>query len=441
MKGLVMESPHASSPASDGERIEILSERYRRTRSFTEKLCESLETEDYVIQSMPDVSPTRWHLAHTSWFFETFLLREHLEKYESPDDRYNFLFNSYYNAVGEQYDRPRRGLLSRPTVSEVYDYRRRVDEEMRRIFALPAAESLAGLVEIGIQHEQQHQELMLTDIKHVFSVNPLRPAYREREEQHHHLPHLHRHGHAGRLGWVSFEEGVREVGHDGDGFAYDNELPVHRVFLEPFAISNRLVTNAEFEEFVEDGGYNRPELWLDAGWAIVQERGWKAPLYWERHDGGWRQFTLAGMQPLVPDEPVVHASYYEADAFARWAGRRLPTEFEWEIAATDEPIEGNFVGDGIPHPAPLGTHPGKRRLAQLFGDCWEWTMSHYSPYPGYRPAPGAIGEYNGKWMANQFVLRGGSCATSRDHIRRTYRNFFPGDARWQFTGIRLADEP
>jgi len=432
-----MSDPQRAGVDPGTDRTAIL-DRYHRIRAFTEDLCRTLGTEDYVIQSMPDVSPTRWHLAHTSWFFETFLLLPHLEGYRTPDERYNLLFNSYYNAIGEQFDRPSRGLLSRPTVAEVYDYRRIVDDAMAQLIQAAtdsAWPGLATVIEVGLNHEQQHQELMLTDIKHVFSVNPLRPAFRERRTQ----PA----GAATPLDWADFEEGIRSVGTEGNGFAYDNEGPLHRVFLEPFRLARRLVTSGEYRAFVADAGYEKPELWLDAGWKVVQEQGWRAPLYWEERDGEWMEFTLSGMQSLLEDAPVSHVSYYEADAYARWAGARLPTEFEWEAAAKTAAIEGNFVDDGVLHPVPSrgrGEPRDEAGLVQLFGDVWEWTMSHYSPYPGYRPAPGAIGEYNGKWMCGPFVLRGGSCATSRDHMRRTYRNFFGPAARWQFSGIRLADD-
>jgi len=425
-----MSDPHTAGVDPRTDRTIIL-DRYRRIRAFTEDLCRTLQTEDYVIQSMADVSPTRWHLAHTSWFFETFLLQPHLEGYRVPDEQYGYLFNSYYNAIGAQFDRPSRGLLSRPTVAEVYEYRRIVDEAMVQLVQ-SAPESAWGklhsVIEVGLNHEQQHQELMLTDIKHVFSVNPLRPAFCE--------PAPVPSGAVTPAGWAHFDEGIRSVGHGDEGFAYDNEGPRHRVFLEPFRLSTRLVTSGEYRAFIADGGYEKSELWLDAGWAVVREKGWRAPIYWEQRDGEWMEFTLAGMRPLQDDTPVCHVSYFEADAYARWAGARLPTEFEWEAAVGDSPIEGNFVDDGVMHPVPAR---GGKGVTQAFGDVWEWTMSHYSPYPGYRPAAGAIGEYNGKWMCGQFVLRGGSCATTRDHMRLTYRNFFGPAARWQFSGIRLAD--
>ena len=430
MATLLTETPATAASLADA---------YRTVRRFTEHLCEPLATEDYVVQSMPDVSPTKWHLAHTSWFFETFVLRPHLEGYRPVDPTYAFLFNSYYVQAGERHCRAQRGYISRPTVAQVYEYRRHVDEQVAALLdgadeALLA--TLEPLLTIGLHHEQQHQELLLTDIKHVFSVNPLRPVYRERSPESAAAP---------PLGWAGFEGGVHWIGHPAEGsgeapaaapsFAYDNESPRHRVFLEPFELATRLVTNGEYLAFMEDGGYRRPELWLSMGWATAQENEWSEPFYWEKRDGRWWNFTLSGMREVDPHEPVCHLSYFEADAYARWAGARLPTEAEWEVAAGTVPLEGNFVEDGVHHPAPA---PTGAALAQMFGDVWEWTQSQYTPYPGYRPPEGALGEYNGKFMCNQFVLRGGSCATSRTHVRRSYRNFFPPDATWQFTGVRLA---
>ena len=415
----------------------VTSERYTAVRAQTEALCAPLETEDYVVSSMVDVSPTKWHLAHTSWFFETFVLREHWPSYASRDDRYAYLFNSYYVQAGERHCRAQRGLVTRPTVEEVYAYRAHVDDAMRALLdaiAGDASHPAAPVIELGLNHEQQHQELLLTDIKHVFWTNPLRPAYLPRV--------LEAAGETPALKWITVPEGVYRVGHDADaegaGFAFDNEGPAHRVFAEPFALGSRLVTNAEYLEFVEDGGYGAAPLWLSNGWATVQQRGWTAPIYWERGDGGWTEFTLAGIRPLDPAEPVCAVSYYEADAFARWAGYRLPTEMEWEIVAASAPVDGRFVEARLFHPGPASaTAPAPQ---QLYGDVWQWTQSPYVAYPGYSPAPGAIGEYNGKWMSDQWVLRGASCATPRSHARRTYRNFFPSDARWQFAGIRLAKD-
>ena len=379
---------------------------------------------------MPDVSPTKWHLAHTSWFFETFVLTPHKEGFSAYHPDFSFLFNSYYVLAGERFFRPKRGLLSRPTVEEVYRYRAYVDEHMNALLEgaeETLMEKIAPLVEIGMHHEQQHQELILTDLKHVFSVNPLFPVYADAPPR--------ATTDVGPMAWVPFEEGLYEIGHDGKGFAYDNEGPRHRHFLEAFALSDRLVTNREYLMFMEDGGYERPELWLSLGAAAVEANGWRAPLYWHERDGEWLQFTLSGLRPVDPDEPVCHVSYFEADAYARWAGARLPTEQEWEVAARGLPRTGNFVERGHYHTMPAAEGKG---LRQMYGDVWEWTGSAYSPYPGYAPPPGALGEYNGKFMCNQYVLRGGSCATSQSHIRPTYRNFFPPEARWQFMGIRLA---
>jgi ergothioneine biosynthesis protein EgtB len=417
----------ASCPAVDhGASLE---ERYRSVRRMTEWLCEPLSAEDAVVQSMPDASPTKWHLAHTTWFFETFLL-ESQGGYESPDPLYRVLFNSYYNAVGEQHPRPRRGVITRPGLDEVRAYRRRVDEGMLELIASRGGgPEAARLVEIGLHHEQQHQELILMDVKHLFSCNPSAPAYRAGAAS----PTA---ASPGEVRWIPHEGGVVEIGHSGAGFAYDNEQPRHRVFLEPFEIASRPVANAEFLAFVEDDGYRRPELWLDDGWSRVREAGWQAPAYWRRSAEGWTQFTLSGERPLVPAEPVCHVSHYEADAFARWAGARLPTEAEWEATAAGRETEGNFVESGSLHPVPAAGDPSG--IDQLFGDVWEWTSSPYVGYPGFAPPDGALGEYNGKFMSNQMVLRGGCCATSRSHIRTTYRNFFYPHQRWQFAGLRLA---
>ncbi len=407
---------------------------YLAVRSWTEQLCEPLEVEDYVVSSMPDVSPTKWHLAHTSWFFETFVLAHYDREYRSPDPRYAYLFNSYYVQAGERHCRARRGLVTRPTVAGVYAYRAHVDEAMRRLIDRIADDEdhpAAGLIVLGLNHEQQHQELLVTDIKHVLWTNPLRPAYRA-------VPALPEREVAAST-WVDVADGVYEIGHAGQSFSYDNESPRHRVFLEPFRLATRLVTNGEFLDFMEDGGYARPELWLSAGLATVRDGHWEAPLYWERDaDSRWTEFTLGGTRAVGGaslSDPVTHLSYYEADAYARWAGARLPTEFEWEIAARGAPVEGRFVESGRLHPAPAIGSPG---LQQLYGDAWQWTQSAYVAYPNYVPAAGAIGEYNGKWMADQWVLRGASCATPESHARQTYRNFFPSPTQWQFTGLRLA---
>jgi ergothioneine biosynthesis protein EgtB len=415
-------------------KAELLLSNYKRVRRFTEELCRPLVTEDYIIQSMPDVSPTKWHLAHTSWFFETFVLMAACSDYRSPDPQYCYLFNSYYNSAGERHCRSRRGLLSRPTVEEVYRYRFHVDTHMEEFLNraqddLPG--DLASIIELGLNHEQQHQELLLTDIKHVFSINPLRPIYYESDQV--------KGGNVPALEWIEYPAGVNSIGHNSEGFSFDNELPRHRVFIEPFRFGSRLVTNGEYRDFIEDGGYKNPLVWLSDGWNLLKTNNWEAPLYWEKRDRRWWTMTLSGMREVDEIGPVCHVSYYEADAFATWAGTRLPTEVEWEIASGGLPVEGNFVESKNFQPVPAnGAASGSP--VQMFGDVWEWTSSHYSPYPGYRPVAGALGEYNGKFMCNQFVLRGGSCATSITHIRPTYRNFFPADARWQFTGFRLAKE-
>ncbi len=403
---------------------------YTATRRATEQLCAPLAVEDYVIQATPDVSPTKWHIAHVTWFFETFLLKPHLPGYEPIDPKYEYLFNSYYNAVGPQYDRPSRGLLSRPTVAEVYAYRAHVDRAMLALLEGASESQLAKVgpaVTLGINHEQQHQELLLTDIKYNLSINPLRPAYHTVE-----LPRRP----AVPLEWHDDGGGIVEVGHDGSGFSFDNESPRHEALLQPYRIASRPVTCGEYAAFVEDGGYARPDLWLSSGWDTVQAEGWEGPLYWERIDGEWWVFTLSGMQRLDEHAPVCHLSYVEADAYARWAGVRLPTEQEWEHAAAGTPVRGNLAESGLFQPvAAGGTNAG---LEQLYGDVWEWTQSAYLPYPGFTPVEGALGEYNGKFMVGQMVLRGGSCATPGSHIRATYRNFFHPTDRWQFQGLRLA---
>jgi ergothioneine biosynthesis protein EgtB len=422
----------ASIPATAPAPTALLA-RYHGVRQTTEQLCRPLAVEDYVIQAMPDASPVKWHLAHVSWFFETFLLQPHLADYRPLDVAYRFLFNSYYNAVGPQFARPERGHLSRPTVAEVYAYRAWVDRAMRELLQRHAEAPIPGLdalLELGLNHEQQHQELILTDVKYNLAVNPLRPAYQ--------AVSIPRAAATPPLGWHARPGGLVDIGHDGPGFAFDNEGPRHAVYLAPYQLADRPVTSGEYLEFVQAGGYHTPAPWLSEGWRVVRERGWTAPLYWELRDGTWWTQTLSGPRPLDPHAPVVHVSYFEADAYARWRGRRLPTEAEWEHAAAGLAVHGNLQEAGVFHPlpAPAGAGP----LAQLFGDVWEWTQSAYAPYPGYRTADGAIGEYNGKFMVGQLVLRGGSCATPRSHLRASYRNFFPPDARWQFSGIRLADD-
>jgi ergothioneine biosynthesis protein EgtB len=404
------------------------SARYRSVRRTTLALASPLSAEDCALQSMPDASPVKWHLAHTTWFFETFLL-EAQARYRPFDPAYRVLFNSYYNAVGERYPRAERGLLSRPMLEDILAYRRHVDEAMAALLATDQYEE--GLLELGLQHEQQHQELILTDLKHLLSRNPLKPAYQKQWP----LTTIR----AREPRWIALDGGLHGIGHAGPGFAFDNEAPRHRVWLEPFQIASHPVTHGDFIRFIEDGGYRRPELWLSAGWDLVLARGWQAPLYWEARDGGrWHTFTLHGEVPVDPNAPICHVSFFEAEAYARWAQARLPTEAEWEVAARGTPCRGNFLESAALHPLASREDPAPGTLSQAFGDVWEWTRSEYGPYPGFRPAAGAVGEYNGKFMANQYVLRGGSCATPGEHIRASYRNFFPGEARWQFSGLRLA---
>ena len=483
------ETPAASMPAGAApSHREALLERFHQARNFTNALCHGLAPEDCVVQSMPDVSPTKWHLAHTTWFFETFVLKKWVTGFRPVNPQYAFLFNSYYNAAGDMHRRDLRGLISRPTVDETQEYRCAIDEEIESLIA-SADENLLSEIEplliLGIHHEQQHQELLVTDIKHVLAQNPLHPVFRARPPG-----PLADGWTSGPCQFIEFDEAIIDIGHDGNGFAYDNESPRHRALVLPFSLASRLVTNGEYIAFIEDSGYARPEFWLSLGWMTVNDRAsteWQAPLYWTKRDGEWWNYTLSGFRPVDPNEPVTHISYFEADAFANWSGARLPTEFEWERAAANIDIDGNFVETEAFHPlaslprfaraslpggengqtsaettieiSPIvrGGHrsrvtwesgreavreaPGEGNLQQMFGDVWEWTRSSYSPYPGYRAAPGALGEYNGKFMCNQYVLRGGSCATSRTHIRRTYRNFFQPEKRWQFTGIRLARDP
>jgi len=401
-----------------------LRERYREIRDTSLHLTEPFSAEDQMLQSMPDASPAKWHLAHTTWFFETFILSTHVSGYRRFDRRYKQLFNSYYKHLGSHPYRGARGLMSRPSLDEVYAYRAHVDEAMLRYLEV-ADDSTAGLIEVGLNHEQQHQELILTDIKHALWSMPLRP---ERVQQPRAISN------SVPLEWRGFEGGIREIGYEGSGFAFDNESPRHQVLLTPFRLALRLTTNAEYREFMTDGGYRRPELWLSDGWDTVCAQGWNSPLYWEEQDGNWSEFSYDGMRELDPAAPVCHVSYYEADAFAHWSKARLPREEEWEIAAEQSSSNGTLLESRKLHPQPAsGTG-----LQQMFGDVWEWTASAYLAYPGFEPAAGAIGEYNGKFMCNQFVLRGGSCATPASHIRASYRNFFPPHARWQFMGIRLA---
>jgi len=410
-----------------------LVERFGEIRAATESLAMPLSAEDCAVQSMPEASPVKWHLGHTTWFFETFVLQAASPHRKPFDPRFGFLFNSYYNSVGRRQPRPKRGLITRPSLDEVLQYRRRINEEMTEFLSNAVDPELVSVVEIGLQHEQQHQELIVTDVKHLLSCNPLRPAYIPRAS----TKALNRDV-LNSLKWHEYGETLAEIGCSGDRFSYDNERPRHRVFLNSYSIASRPVTNGDFLDFISDGGYQQPEYWLSDGWDAVCSNGWTAPLYWETNDDGWSSFTLAGMQPLAPAEPVCHVSYYEADAYARWAGARLPTEAEWEAAAASLPIEGHFVESRRFHPDVATHDTTETQPQQMFGDVWEWTSSPYVAYPGFQPEAGALGEYNGKFMCNQLVLRGGSCATPRSHIRATYRNFFVPQARWQFSGFRLA---
>ncbi len=405
---------------------------YENVRQATRRLCAPLCPEDCVIQSMPDASPTRWHLAHTTWFFETFVLAETVDNYKPFHPDYYYLFNSYYNAVGAQFPRPDRGVLSRPAMADIDAYRLHVDQMMRELLGSTSrlSDDLVRTIEIGLHHEQQHQELILTDIKNAFSLNPILPVYCKR------LPMSK--SATISMGWCDYPEGLYWIGHAGGGFGYDHEFPRHRVFLESFELAKRPVTNGEYMEFMADGGYENSQLWLSEGWQAVRSGGWTAPLYWFREGDDRVSYTLSGRRSIDPNEPVCHVSYFEADAFARWRGCRLPREAEWEIATADVKACGNFVEGGLFHPVSAVERPGDRMPQQMYGDVWEWTSSPYIGYPGYQPPPGAIGEYNGKFMCNQFVLRGGSCVTPASHIRHTYRNFFQPSARWQFSGIRLA---
>jgi ergothioneine biosynthesis protein EgtB len=402
-----------------------LTRRLALVRAATEGLCAPLATEDYVVQSMPDASPAKWHLGHTTWFFETFVLGAHRPGFRPYREAWAPLFNSYYLAAGPRHPRPERGMLTRPGVRQIYAWRAAVDEELQAFLGSPEGQrpEVAAVVELGLQHEQQHQELLLTDILHAFSRNPLGPRYRAATPP----PG----GEAPPAGWREHPGGVLSVGHAGGAFAFDNEGPAHRVLLAPYSLASRPVTCGEYAGFIADGGYRRPELWLSEGWAAVEGLGWRAPLYWAEEGGEWRRFTLHGWLPVDPAAPVAHVSYYEADAYARWAGARLPTEQEWEAAARSADVDGQFVEGQALTPLPSAGR-------SLFGGAWIWTASPYVAYPGFRPWPGALGEYNGKFMVNQLVLRGGSCLSPRSHLRATYRNFFPPQARWQMAGIRLA---
>jgi ergothioneine biosynthesis protein EgtB len=427
-------------PIPQASSVSPLARRYAQLRGQTVALAAPLSEADCQVQSMPDASPTKWHLAHVTWFFETFVLERFEPAFSPFDASYRVLFNSYYQGVGEQHPRPERGLITRPGLGEVLAYRRQVDERMSRLLdTLGDEPTLIALVELGLQHEQQHQELLLTDIKHLLACNPTQPVYHPQWP----LQPVARVVDA----WLPFQGGQVEIGHDGKGFAFDNEAPRHAVLLRPYALANRLVTHGDWLDFIDDGGYGDPRWWLAAGWDWLRQHRVEAPLYWQRDSsGGWTSFTLHGRVPIDPHTPVPHLSYFEADAYARWRAAqdrlplRLPTEAEWEHAAEQHAAaaraDGNFLESGALHPMPLSR--GGSGLRQLFGDVWEWTASSYLPYPGFRPWAGTVGEYNGKFMVNQMVLRGGSCATPSSHVRRSYRNFFPTAARWQFSGLRLA---
>ncbi|MFC3682729.1 ergothioneine biosynthesis protein EgtB [Hydrogenophaga luteola] len=431
-----------NTPAPPPTQLSALQRRFHAVRDQTLALATPLSEADCQVQSMPDASPTKWHLAHTTWFFETFVLERAEPGFQPFDPAYRVLYNSYYQGVGDQHPRPQRGLITRPGMAEVRAYRAQVDARIARLFAQGLAPELVTLVELGLQHEQQHQELLLTDIKHLLACNPTDPVY--------HPPRPQAPAALHPLRWCAFEEGVGEIGHSGEGFAFDNESPRHPVLLRPFALADRLVAQGEWRAFMDDGGYSDPRWWMAAGWDWLRAQRIAAPLYWQQSEeaGSWTAFTLHGRVPIDPHAPVVHISWFEADAYARWCAAqqgepiRLPTEAEWEHAAQtlgpELQARGNFMDSGALHPLPLAH--GQPGLQQMGGDVWEWTASAYLPYPGYRPWAGAVGEYNGKFMINQMVLRGGSCATPRDHIRASYRNFFPTEARWQFSGLRLAQD-
>lgn len=404
-----------------------LAERYAAVRALTLDLCRSLTPEDMAIQSMPDASPTKWHLAHSSWFFEHFLLEPHVPGYRPFHPDYGYMFNSYYYTVGAMHPRPARGLLSRPLAAEVLRYREHVDRHLLELIGRRQGDAaFAALLTLGLNHEQQHQELLLMDIKHLFSLNPLKPAWRE-------LPKAPAACKTAPLKYLPRAGGLVLIGHGGEGFAFDNETPRHQNLVSTHAMASRPVSNGDYREFIRAGGYRTPDLWLSDGWTTVQRESWDRPIYWS--EDMTAEFTLGGMRELVADAPVVHVSYYEADAYARWAGARLPTEAEWESLAAEQPVVGNFLDSGRFHPAASGDG-----LGQLYGDVWEWTASPYTAYPGFKPLAGSLGEYNGKFMANQLVLRGGACVTPAGHVRASYRNFFYPHQRWQFSGLRLAKD-
>lgn len=430
-KGVTSLREHSASATPSGADPADLAEQYSMVRQRTEFLASTLTPEDQVVQSMPDTSPTKWHQAHVTWFFETFVLKAFVPDYVELDPAYAFLFNSYYEAAGPRHTRSERGMITRPTVTEVAAYRHHVDAAMADLLRTTATDDVAELVTLGLHHEQQHQELLLMDIKHLFWQNPTLPLFSEQS-----WPV----GEPQPLNHVGFDGGLVDIGHDGNGFSYDNELPRHQALVQPFRLADRLVTCGDWLEFMAVGGYETAGLWLSDGWHTVNKNGWRSPEYWLEDDGEWSQYTLHGRRPIDFAEPVCHVSYYEADAFATWAGARLPTEFEWEHAAGSVPLDVRGV-DAPHHPvapvAPAASGaPGS--LQQMFGEVWQWTASPYTPYPGFRVAPGAVGEYNGKFMVNTWVLRGGACATPAGHVRSTYRNFFHPATRWHFSGVRLA---
>jgi ergothioneine biosynthesis protein EgtB len=418
-------------PAATEAKPSLL-EKYLAVRETSLRICAPLSIEDHSLQPMPDASPAKWHLAHTTWFFETFLLGERTD-YLNFHPAFRNLFNSYYNAVGDRPLRTLRHTLSRPGLDEVHAYRAYVDDAMVHVLTTDPAPELVALVTLGINHEQQHQELIVTDVKNGLWTNPLRPAFHPAQDSCHATSAF---ASVPSMDWRRFDEGIYSLGFSGEGFAFDNETPRHSVYLEAFRLASRLVTDGEYLEFMRDNGYGTANLWFSDGWDCVRNNQWSAPLYWEQRDGDWWHYTVEGMRPVDLNEPVTHVSYYEADAFSRWAGARLPNEFEWEVAAGTCGIAGNFLESGHRHPRAVET---VAPFSQMFGDVWEWTASAYVPYSGFKPAAGAVGEYNGKFMCNQMVLRGGSCATPQSHIRATYRNFFPPHVRWQFMGIRLAN--
>jgi ergothioneine biosynthesis protein EgtB len=420
------------SARQEERKTEATSRQFLSVRQQTESLASTLSAEDQMVQSCPEASPAKWHQAHTTWFFEIFILSQHLPGYQIFHPQFRDLFNSYYNAVGPQPEKESRNTFSRPSLEDVQKYRRYVDEQMLKLLSGDPSEAVLKLLELGCNHEQQHQELLVTDIKHAFWRNPLHPAYMQASPAQTSVSVAAQKAHC-------YPGGLYEIGAEGAGFHFDNEAPRHKVFLQPFRFASRVATCGEYLSFIKDGGYDRPELWLSDGWKAVQAHQWKAPLYWEKLDGEWFQFTCSGMRKVDESEPVCHVSFFEADAFARWAGARLPTEFEWEVAASQAPVDGNLLEESKFHPQPARAAVGEQPV-QIYGDVWEWTASAYLPYPGFKPASGALGEYNGKFMSSQMVLRGGSCATPRSHIRASYRNFFPAETRWQFSGIRLADD-